>query len=73
MSDKNFEIALEAVRFALGTTRPAKLQTMRDEIAVRVEKFRSDQMRMIRQREQRMRRTMDEAQRTLNRDTTQGG
>lgn len=73
MSDRNVEIALEAVRFALGTTRPANLQMMRDEIAVRVEKFRSDQMRMIRQREQRMRRTMDEAQRTLNRDTTQGG
>ncbi|MEZ5764069.1 MAG: hypothetical protein R3D69_07300 [Xanthobacteraceae bacterium] len=73
MSDRNVEIALEAVRVALGTTRPANLQMMRDEIAVRVEKFRSDQMRMIRQREQRMRRTMDEAQRTLNRDTTQGG
>ena len=73
MSDRNVEIALKAVRFALGTTRPAKLQTMRDEIAVRVEKFRSDQMRMIRQREQRMRRTMDEAQRTLNRDIAQDG
>lgn len=69
MSDKNVEIALESVRFALGATRPAKLQTMRDEIAARVEKFRSDQFRMIRQREQRMRRTMDEAQRTLNQGT----
>jgi uncharacterized protein (DUF736 family) len=69
MTDKNVEIALESVRFALSTTRPAKLQTMRDEIAARVEKFRSDQLRMIRQREQRMRKTMDEAQRTLNQST----